>query len=269
MQLNIISDLHVEFRPGQEIRYLDSLPLDGELTVIAGDLSCFGGVREWPAEHAFNYVCGRSKTVLYVPGNHEYYATLPIEVDHALHGLELQFPNLIVLRDNFVYEQDGLRFLGDTMWFPDKPGARIYRKLIADSSQIRGFFPWVFERNKAFVEFLQRELREGDVVVTHHLPSMLSVPPAYKRENTNYFFVCDMERLILERKPALWIHGHTHSNNDYMLGATRVVCNPVGYPSELGGREVDRMLIDVNSPSPASLFSGSTSDGCSAGQSCG
>ena len=28
----------------------------------------------------------------------------------------------------------------------------------------------------------------------------------------------------------LWIHGHTHGSRDYMLGQTRVICNPRGYP---------------------------------------
>ena len=27
----------------------------------------------------------------------------------------------------------------------------------------------------------------------------------------------------------LWTHGHTHHEFDYMVGSTRVVCNPRGY----------------------------------------
>ena len=27
----------------------------------------------------------------------------------------------------------------------------------------------------------------------------------------------------------LWTHGHTHQKYDYMVGETRVVCNPRGY----------------------------------------
>ena len=27
----------------------------------------------------------------------------------------------------------------------------------------------------------------------------------------------------------LWMHGHTHEDFDYVLGETRVVCNPRGY----------------------------------------
>jgi len=27
----------------------------------------------------------------------------------------------------------------------------------------------------------------------------------------------------------LWTHGHTHEDFDYMVGSTRIVCNPRGY----------------------------------------
>jgi hypothetical protein len=27
----------------------------------------------------------------------------------------------------------------------------------------------------------------------------------------------------------LWTHGHTHHKFDYMIGETRIVCNPRGY----------------------------------------
>jgi Icc-related predicted phosphoesterase len=41
-----------------------------------------------------------------------------------------------------------------------------------------------------------------------------------------------MEQMILALNPRLWIHGHTHTSFDYMIGDTRVVANPHGYPGE-------------------------------------
>ncbi len=70
---------------------------------------------------------------------------------------------------------------------------------------------------------------EGDIVITHYLPSFRSVHPKFAAEPTNCFFVCDVEDLIVERQPALWLHGHTHESADYQIGKTRVVCNPFGY----------------------------------------
>jgi len=39
-----------------------------------------------------------------------------------------------------------------------------------------------------------------------------------------------LDQFILDRPGIkLWTHGHTHEDFDYMLGSTRVVCNPRGY----------------------------------------
>jgi hypothetical protein len=40
----------------------------------------------------------------------------------------------------------------------------------------------------------------------------------------------DLSEFILDRPGIkLWTHGHTHELFDYMIGSTRVVCNPRGY----------------------------------------
>lgn len=72
-------------------------------------------------------------------------------------------------------------------------------------------------------------------MVTHHLPSHRSTAARFVRSPLNRFFVCDVEPLIVDRQPRLWVHGHTHAAMDYRIGATRVVCNPLGYPGEGGG----------------------------------
>lgn len=43
-------------------------------------------------------------------------------------------------------------------------------------------------------------------------------------------YTSDLIDFILDRPQIkLWTHGHTHEQFDYMLGTTRVVCNPRGY----------------------------------------
>lgn len=34
--------------------------------------------------------------------------------------------------------------------------------------------------------------------------------------------------------PSVWIHGHIHANRDYVIGGTRVIANPRGYPLTFG-----------------------------------
>ena len=40
----------------------------------------------------------------------------------------------------------------------------------------------------------------------------------------------DLAPLVERYQPALWIHGQTHEACDYLIGQTRIVCNPRGYP---------------------------------------
>ena len=69
------------------------------------------------------------------------------------------------------------------------------------------------------------------VVVGHHAPSKLSTHPKYQYEtlmNGGYSSSLDF---FIEDHPQikLWTHGHTHETFDYVVGETRIVCNPRGY----------------------------------------
>lgn len=72
---------------------------------------------------------------------------------------------------------------------------------------------------------------EKFVVVGHHAPTKLSTHPRYADEyTTNGGYSSDLSEFILARPQIkVWTHGHTHEPFDYMVGSTRVVCNPRGY----------------------------------------
>lgn len=69
------------------------------------------------------------------------------------------------------------------------------------------------------------------VVVGHHSPSKLSTKPRYERDVVvNGAYSSDLSEFILDRPNIkLWTHGHTHHEFDYMIGSTRIFCNPRGY----------------------------------------
>jgi predicted phosphodiesterase len=69
------------------------------------------------------------------------------------------------------------------------------------------------------------------VVVGHHAPSKASTHPRYKNEVImNGAYSTNLDDFILDRRQIkLWTHGHTHEDFDYMIGTTRIVCNPRGY----------------------------------------
>ena len=69
------------------------------------------------------------------------------------------------------------------------------------------------------------------VVVGHHAPSKASTHPRYRTEVImNGAYSSRLDQFILDNPQIkLWTHGHTHEEFDYMIGSTRVVCNPRGY----------------------------------------
>lgn len=237
MKIKLLSDLHFEFHMDYGDKFLRNLEPDGaDVCVLAGDI----------AQHRLK---DKSKPqmirlldrfaeifehVIFVPGNHDF-----IGFQHQLYDSMLRVgtknkSNVHYLNRDVV-EIDGIRFVGTTLWY--RWVSEAMAKGWIDFDLIPGFYSHYVEENNKNLNFLRDEVQEGDVVITHHLPSHLSVPPKYKNHPQNCFFVCDVEDIIQEKKPALWLHGHTHSGFDYMLGDTRVVCNPRGYPLKNGTME--------------------------------
>lgn len=69
------------------------------------------------------------------------------------------------------------------------------------------------------------------IVVGHHAPSSRSVADWYRADTImNGAFRSELDEFIEDHPQIrLWIHGHMHNDSDYMIGQTRVVCNPRGY----------------------------------------
>ena len=75
--------------------------------------------------------------------------------------------------------------------------------------------------------------KEGEkfIVVGHHTPSHQSCHPRWKHDTImNGGYHNNYEEYIIDHPQIkLWTHGHTHERYDYMIGETRIVCNPRGY----------------------------------------
>ena len=76
---------------------------------------------------------------------------------------------------------------------------------------------------------LARPFDGPTVIITHHAPSPRSIHPRFDGALLNACFVSNAEHLLAAGSADLWVHGHTHDSVDYLLGSTRVVCNPRGY----------------------------------------
>jgi hypothetical protein len=93
----------------------------------------------------------------------------------------------------------------------------------------------VVSRHRSSLDYIKtvvqgnREKRYA--VVGHHAPSKLSTHPRYADDiHMNGAYSSDLSEFILDHPEIkLWTHGHTHYPFDYMIGDTRIVCNPRGY----------------------------------------
>lgn len=143
--------------------------------------------------------------------------------------------NRMVTRKVPVYSKNPL-------WTPDgQNGGQYYKKedgsLILegykDKSEPARWTPEdsVADHKKmlAYVDHVTRD-PGSYIVVGHHCPSELSVAEAYKGNLLNAAFRSKLDDFI-EARPQIryWLHGHTHTNFNYWIGDTRVVCNPRGY----------------------------------------
>jgi Icc-related predicted phosphoesterase len=85
------------------------------------------------------------------------------------------------------------------------------------------------------------------IVMTHHAPSIRSLPQSDQCEPWAPCYASALDNLIEECQPELWCHGHVHVSNDYKIGKTRIVSNPRGYaPTELNPEFDPRLVIDIS-----------------------
>jgi len=94
----------------------------------------------------------------------------------------------------------------------------------------------MFAQQALFEQGLKAHATERTIVVSHHLPTSRSSPAEFAGSPNDHFFVCPLDDDILALRPRLWLHGHTHEPCDHVLEATRIVCNPRGYPDEIRTR---------------------------------
>jgi Icc-related predicted phosphoesterase len=233
MLLQIASDLHFEFYDARQDIYdfvsnLSHGPDPYKLTITKPDVLILAGdtATKGSLPIALEILSDYYPEIIYVLGNHEFYHSSIKDVREIVSNIKIKNVHLL---DNDTITIQGQRFVGSTLWFRDDPQNIIYQNSMNDFWIIKDFKHNVYQENLKAIGFLNAEVNENDIVITHHVPANLSIAPKYKGSTLNRFFTCDMTDLIMERQPKFWIHGHTHNSCDHMMGNTRVICNPYGY----------------------------------------
>jgi predicted phosphodiesterase len=269
MKIAIASDIHLEFGDLDIVNdsRADVLILSGDICVAA-DLDqrdqrqTETGFARYRSErfHEFFERCATNfPHVIYIMGNHEYYhsnfATALDEIRRKLAHLS----NLYIL-EREVKVIDGVTFVGGTLWtdMNNQDPLTLYhmRTMMNDfrvitntttpvhfktpegefKTRVGKFTPedTVAEHVK-MKQYIQTVVQGNHdtryVVVGHHAPSRLSTHAKYANDTImNGAYSSELDEFIEDHPQIkLWTHGHTHHPFDYMIGQTRVVCNPRGY----------------------------------------
>lgn len=261
MKIAITSDVHLEFGDLdlQNEENADVLILGGDI-FVAEDVKNFSYIDQQimaatpsmlaRGERYRNFLkrCSeRFPHVILIMGNHEHYHGDYAHTANTIHTLVGEFSNIHFL-DKEWRIINGVLFYGGTLWTnmnnEDPDTMHRIRFMMNDFNCVRNtseegksvFMPedavedhYAFRRGLDDVLALHPDM--PTVVVGHHAPSKASTHPRYKNEVLmNGAYSTNLDEFILDRRQIkLWTHGHTHEDFDYMIGTTRVVCNPRGY----------------------------------------
>ena len=236
MTIQYASDLHLELTPNA--RYVRSNPLDvtGEVLVLAGDICNLMGTT-LPCNEFWEWVSANYREVLIVPGNHEYYQNYDVLADGDSWSREI-LPN-VHYHQNKVVRIDNVDFILSTLWSHIRPenefvveqGMYDFRQILYNG---RRFTPTYFNsEHEKCLDFIKRSVAESTaeriVVVTHHLPTMAVVAPEHKSSLLNSAFATELGDFIADSRIDAWIFGHSHANEEAIIGNTRLICNQFGY----------------------------------------
>jgi DNA repair exonuclease SbcCD nuclease subunit len=187
--------------------------------------------------------------VIYIMGNHEFYnGKFYASIDYMRDEIA-KYPNIYMLEQDTKIIDDVV-FVGGTLWtnmnrrdpltmhaiegmMNDfriiRNDKRSYAAMSALDVAVR------HDRTLAYIKLMVQEHKDKKcVVVGHHSPSFQSVHAIYKTEYLmNGGYHSDLSEFILDHPQIkLWTHGHTHHPFDYVIGETRIVCNPRGYEND-------------------------------------
>ena len=270
MKIKLVSDLHLEFSDCfiNNDEGADVLILGGDICIAqdlhdhpepanTADQAAIAngtglGRRQLTAQRFrdfFKRCSFQFSHVIYIMGNHEFYnGKFYAGIDYMREECA-KYPNVYMLEQDMKIIDDVV-FVGGTLWtnmnkrdpltmhaiegmMNDfriiRNDARNYAPMSALDVTIR------HDKTLAYIEHIVHEHRNKKcVVVGHHSPSFQSCHPMYGNDTLmNGGYHSDLSEFIMDHPQIkLWTHGHTHHPFDYVLGETRVVCNPRGYEND-------------------------------------
>lgn len=242
MRISLISDLHLEYNSKRLLGDMKHLLPKADILVCAGDISN-------PFELSYRRFLQKAKklykTVIVIPGNHEYYDTseaLSLSYPKRMKESERQMRKVCeevgaIFLQKEVLDIDDTRFYGCTLWAdPFESGGeggwedRYDYKHISELETPEDYVSLHRNHKSWLRKELFQKTPKRKVVITHHIPSYKLVDSRFEGCHRNGYYMSNCDDLVAEAE--VWLTGHTHHYISEEIEGTRVFCNPVGYPWE-------------------------------------
>jgi len=253
-KIGFCSDIHLEFGP---ITLLNKDNID--LLILAGDI-CTPHL--WGKNHNnsmrrikdeqlafFRSVSDQFPYTLYIPGNHEHYHGDVTKTDEIIAA---EMPVNISTSNYLTAQFDGFGIVATTLWtdfnggnpydfMSANMGMNDFRLVKLDGTRFRAEDAFLYHQ-KALNKMDEDlpKIQGKKIVVTHHLPSYQAIAPGFRDSRLNSAYASNLDAFMEKHEIDYWIHGHSHTPLDMMVGNTRLLRNPRGYVGHEHSKEEDK-----------------------------
>lgn len=249
-----MSDLHLEFG---NLSIPESPDDKDTVLVLAGDVGL--AKKSYTYQYFLEEMSERFRAIIYIMGNHEFYHGSLRTALAKIWNAVLDCDNVYVVENETVII-DHVAFVCATLWSDFDKCNPLVMQAVADKYNGMNDYNYIRtgpnddnayqrpirpddvfilhnESKKFIFEEIAKQKEAGNkvMVVTHMGPSYQSIAEQYRRGRDAYFngaYVSELSNEILDTEPEVWVHGHTHVSFDYLIGNTRVICNPRGYAKD-------------------------------------
>jgi len=165
--------------------------------------------------------------------------------------------NVIATNDGKTLDINGIKIAGTAAWYDGlayyEQTKNIYGTMPFESNFIQKKINKIYKENldsryvsnepfelwnthyKEIVENMENNL---DILITHTIPMIesIAIDEIYKNDPQNGFFTFDGIKMIEEKRPKYWVHGHSHQKLEIEVYDTIVLRAPVGHMTEWDAR---------------------------------
>lgn len=251
MKIRVASDLHLErYHNSSHVAEVVGMPKnESDVLILSGDI-CEARLINNYVEY-FQQLVEKSRHVIYIPGNHEYYSSETMA--HAEDTLQEFCDRLgIKFLSNDIVDINRVRFIGSTMWATVEDMSKKYQELMSRWPDFRyTYFKEGVKQSVDTIDMLHRKCKKflsleldashdddsvDSVVVATHFPISWKFADKFFAKNPfNHFFYNSFDSWFQpgghldSPKVKLICGGHTHASKSLVHNGVRLICNPRGY----------------------------------------